>query len=319
MADADFPAAPEGRIWMTEGGTETEILYRHGHDLPEFAMFPLLDAPDAAADLRAMLANMLDAAAALEQPVLLGGTDYRASPDWGAKLGYSREALAEAILHNLAFLREVSVPYEGQIPEIRLAGLVGPRGDAYGTGGEITAEEAEDYHTPQLETLARGGADLAEAMTFTNIPEAVGLARAARAAGIPLAILFTLSSEGRLRSGPTLREAVETVDRETDAAPAFYGINCAHPEEFAPALDGGDWTARLRCLRPNAAKMDKIALCKLGHIEEGDPDDLAARLADLARRYPAMDVWGGCCGTSGPHLEKIGRAVLAARREAARA
>jgi len=314
MTATDFPAAPDGCIWLTEGGTETEILYRHGHELPEFAMFPLLEDAAATADLRAMMTNMLDAASALGQPMLLGGLDYRASPDWGRKLGYSPEGLAEATIRNIEFLREVSVPYVGQIPDVKLAGIVGPRGDAYGSGGKITAEEAEDYHAVQLETLKRAGADIAEAMTFNNVPEAVGLARAAEKVGIPLGILFTLCSDGCLRSGPTLREAVERVDRETGNAPAFYGINCAHPEEFEPALDGGDWTSRLRCLRPNAVKMDKVALCKLGHIEEGDPDDLAARMADLAGRYPGIDIWGGCCGTAGDHLDKIGRAVLEVRR-----
>lgn len=319
MTEHGFPAPPDGTIWMTEGGTETEILYRHGLELPAFAMFPLLDDPRASGDLRAMMSGMLDAAAALGQPVLLGGLDYRASPDWGAKLGYSPESLADATIASIEFLRDVSGPYQGQVPDVRIAGVIGPRGDAYGTGGRITAEAAEDYHAVQLATLRRAGADLAEAMTFNSVPEAVGLARAAERIGMPLGILFTTGGDGRLRSGPTLREAVETVDRETGAAPAFYGVNCAHPDEFADALDGGEWTGRLRCLRPNAARMDKIALCRVGHLEEGDPDALAADLAALATRLPGLDIFGGCCGTAGHHLEKIGRAVLDARRARATA
>ena len=313
---APFPARPDGRIYLTEGGTETEILFKYGFDLPEFAMYPLLDNRQAMDKLRVFFRGILDAAAAHRLPVLLGGMDYRASPDWGKKLGYSLSELEAANLACIDFLREVARDYADEVPERRIAGLVGPRGDAYGTGGDITAGEAEDYHAVQLQTLKKAGVDLAEAMTFNNIPEAVGLARAARELGVPLAILFTVDGSGRLKSGPTLREAVETVDAETGAAPLFYGINCSHPEEFAPAIEPGTWFERVRALRPNAAKMDKIALCKLGHLEEGDPADLGRRMGALARAHPHLDVLGGCCGTGGRHLHEIAKTVTAARRGA---
>lgn len=63
-----------------------------------------------------------------------------------------------------------------------------------------------------------------------------------------------------LKSGATLREAVEMTDLETgDARPDFYGINCSHPYAFMPALESGDWIRRIRRLRPNASPMEKIA------------------------------------------------------------
>src|SRR3954470_23642348 len=88
----------------------------------------------------------------------------------------------------------------------------------------ITAAEAEDYHAVQLATLREADVDLAWALTFNNIPEAIGVARAAAGIGVPLAISFTLDSASRLSSGPSLAEAVETVEAETDAAPAFYSL-----------------------------------------------------------------------------------------------
>lgn len=42
-----FPPRLKGKIYLTEGGTETEILYKWGFELPEFAMFPLLDNAEA--------------------------------------------------------------------------------------------------------------------------------------------------------------------------------------------------------------------------------------------------------------------------------
>lgn len=83
--------------------------------------------------------------------------------------------------------------------------------------------------------------------------------------------------------------------------------------EFAPALTDGNWVKRVRGFRPNASKMEKIALCKLGHLEEGDPVELGQLMGGLARRYPHMDIWGGCCGTGAVHLNEIARNVLAQR------
>ena len=66
-------------------------------------------------------------------------------------------------------------------------------------------------------------------------------------------------------------------------------------------------------LRPNAAMMDKISLCTLGHLESGDPAELGELMGGLARQYPHIDMWGGCCGTWETHLDEIARNVSAAR------
>jgi homocysteine S-methyltransferase len=312
---AAFPKQKPGLNYLTEGGQETEILYKYGFELPHFAMYPLLDNPSAMAELRGMYTRYLDTAARHRFGVLMGGFDYRASPDWGSLLGYSRESLAEAQLRSIDFLREVAKPYQGQVPDIKYAGIVGPRGDAYQLNKTITAEEAEEYHGEQLGTLARAGVDLVEAMTFNGAPEVIGLSRAAARADLPLGVLFTLDhNTQRLASGPSVKEAIETIDAETgDARPAFYGINCSHPLEFMPAIEPGTWFERVRCLRPNAAMMDKISLCTLGHLESGDPVALGQLMGGLARQHPHIDIWGGCCGTWDTHLEEIARNVTSAR------
>jgi homocysteine S-methyltransferase len=307
---AGFPLQRDGIFYLTEGGQETEIMYRHGHALPEFAMYPLLDDRAAMDDLKAMYSRVLDVAAEQGFAAMISGLDYRGSPDWGERLGYSRARLAEALERSIAFLREVADPYEDQIGEILIGGMLGPRGDAYSLNRTITAEEAEDYHGFQLEVLKRTGVDFVSAVTFNNVAEAVGVARAAARIRVPLNIAFTLDSDHRLKSGPSLKEAVEAVDAQAgDARPDFYGINCSHPLEFEPALEAGDWISRLRSLRPNASAKDKIDLCQIGHLEDGDPVDLGKRMGVLARRYPHIDIFGGCCGTWAPHLDEIARNV----------
>ena len=316
---AQFPTQQPRLNYLTEGGQETEILYKYGFELPHFAMYPLLDNPRAMAELRGMYGRYLDTAARHGFGVVMGGLDYRASPDWASLLGYSTESLAEAQLRAIDFLRDVAKPYQGQVPALMYAGIVGPRGDAYEINRTITAEDAEEYHGEQLATLARAGVDLVEAMTYNSVPEAIGLSRAASRAGLPLSISFTLdNATQRLASGPSLKEAIETIDAQTgDDRPAFYGINCSHPLEFMPAIEPGAWFERVRILRPNAALMDKISLCTLGHLESGDPAALGVLMGDLAAQHPHIDVWGGCCGTWDTHLDEIARNVNTARDIAA--
>jgi S-methylmethionine-dependent homocysteine/selenocysteine methylase len=307
-----FPPQNKGRFYLTEGGTETELMYKHSFELPHFAIFPLLDNSKAVSKMREMFRSYLDVAAEHDFCALMGGLDYRASPDWGDLLGYSPASLSDANLQSIEFLRELAHEYSSQVPEILIQGLIGPRGDAYERNETITENEAEDYHSVQLETLKKANVDSALAITFNNIPESVGVARAAAKIGVPLAISLTLDSSSKLHSGPSLSEAVTTIDEETNQAPEYFLINCSHPLEFEPAIEPGDWVQRVRGVRPNASKMDKMALCQIGHLEEGDPEELGRLCGDLARKYPHMDIWGGCCGTWDNHLNEIAKNVKAA-------
>lgn len=296
--------------YLTEGGTETEIMYKFGHKLPHFAMYPLLDDPKAVQDLKRMFQKYFEAVAESGFSAFVGGLDYRASPDWAKLLGYSSDGLADMQHRSIEFLRDVAKPYENQIPEILFVGIVGPRGDAYSLNKTITAEESEDYHSVQLETLKEAKVDYVWAATFNNVPEAVGVSRAASQAGLPICISFTLDSAHRLNSGPSLKEAIELVDSEAgEQKPSCFGINCSHPLEFEPALEPGAWIERIHNIRPNAAMMEKISLCRLGHLEDGDPIELGEQMGDLAKRYPHIDMWGGCCGTWDTHLKEIAKNV----------
>ena len=227
----EFPPRLEGKFYLTEGRTETEVLYEWGYELPEFAMFALLDNAEADECLRGIYRRYFDVAEANSTGLLIMGHDYRASPDWAKKLGYSLEGLAEMQHRTIGFLTYMRAEYKGRVSEVYVSGCIGPRGDAYGTGGDISEAEAEaeDYHSVQLSTLKETDADMAIAVTFNNIPEAIGVIRAAKTIGVPLGVSLTLTSEARLRSGPTLKEAVETIDEKTDgaAAPCFqvFGIS----------------------------------------------------------------------------------------------
>ena len=296
--------------FLTDGGTETWLMYKRGFDLPHFSAFHLLNDMTAAAAVRDYYRAFADVALRLGTPFIFDSLTYRASSDWGALLGYSSETLAEMNHRCLALYRDVAAEAGLAPVNTVISGCIGPKGDAYQTNDDLTADGSEAYHSEQIATFREAGADIVTALTLNATNEAIGIARAARAAGLPSVISFTLEKNRRLHGGESLKQAIKIVDKATDSAPAYYMINCAHPVDFGPALAAEPWVDRIRGLRSNASTLDHGTLCKLGHLEEGDPDALAAQNKDLLAAYPKLNVFGGCCGTDSAHVEKIGRAVL---------
>ena len=78
-----------GRRMVTDGGLETDLIFHHGVDLPEFASFPLLD--NAAG--RELLRTYYDGYAAIARDagagLMLESGTWRANPDWGSRVDYS--------------------------------------------------------------------------------------------------------------------------------------------------------------------------------------------------------------------------------------
>ncbi|MBM1220239.1 homocysteine S-methyltransferase family protein [Ponticoccus sp. SC2-23] len=299
-------------IFLTDGGTETWLLYKRGFELPHFSAFHLLNDPTATAAIREYYRSFADIAVRRGTPFIFDSLTYRASRDWGQLLGYSDAGLAEMNERCLDLYREIAV--EAGLPQEQtvISGCIGPKGDAYKTNATLTADAAEAYHAEQIATFKAAGAHIVTALTLNTSAEAIGIARAAQSAGIPSVIAFTLEKDRNLRSGETLREAIETVDAATGAAPAYYMINCSHPVDFGPALEQAPWVNRIGGLRANASTLDHGTLCQLGHLEEGDPNELSRQYADLRDSYPAINVFGGCCGTDHVHVDKIAGALLVA-------
>jgi methionine synthase I (cobalamin-dependent) len=57
---------------------------------------------------------------------------------------------------------------------------------------------------------------------------------------------------------------------------------------------------------------EKQALCTIGHLEAGDPEALGLQMASLSRRFPHIDIFGGCCGTWDDHLRATAQAMAGA-------
>ncbi|HEU5363700.1 MAG TPA: homocysteine S-methyltransferase family protein [Gaiellaceae bacterium] len=293
-------------VSLTDGGMETTLIFHDGLDLPHFAAFTLLADEQGRKALASYYDTYLAVAEAHALPIVLDTPTWRASADWGALLGYSREQLAEA---NRAAVAEVRAAIERRTAAALVSGTVGPRGDGYVAGELMAPDEAQRYHAPQVESLSNAGADLVSAVTMTYVDEAIGIARAAADAGIPCVVSFTLETDGRLPSGLSLADAVTAADDATGASPAYYMVNCAHPTHFAHVLDGSDSLERVRGVRPNASSKSHAELDEAEELDTGDPDELAAQVASLRGSLPALTVFGGCCGTDHRHIAALAAAV----------
>ena len=301
----------DGGVFLTDGGIETTLIFHHGLELPLFAAFDLLKDDAGTEQLRLYYAPYALIAKERGLGLVLEAPTWRASPGWARQLGYSDEELDALNRKAIALMEELRAEYQGNAP-IVISGCVGPEGDGYAPETMLTADEAQAYHAVQIGTFADTAADMVTAITMTYAEEATGVARAAAAAGLPAAISFTLETDGRLPSGQALGGAIAQVDDDTNGAPAYYMINCAHPTHFESALaDGGPWVRRIGGLRTNASTKSHAELDEAEELDEGDPDELAARHGELKALLPAVNVLGGCCGTDHRHVGAICSAWLA--------
>lgn len=292
--------------FLTDGGLETTLIFDDNLDLPEFAAFPLLFDRHGRKKLEDYYLSYLSLAREKGLGFILESPTWRASSDWGVKLGLSMEDLRNANIAAIDFLADIRRQYTKENFPIVISGCMGPRGDGYYIDTKMSSAEARDYHENQIAIFAETEADLISAFTLNYLEEAVGITLAASDYSIPAVISFTVETDGRLPSGQPLGSAIEEVDRRTGRGPAYYMINCAHPSHFSHALrDGADWLERIYAVRANASCKSHAELDEATSLDRGNPNALANEYRDLKNILPHFNVFGGCCGTDINHITSI--------------
>jgi len=295
------------RLFLSDGGIETTLIFQEGFELPEFAAFHLLKTSNGEAALRKYFRTYAEIATRVGAGLVLESATWRASLDWGAKIGYSSDELVDANQRAIRILEEIRDEFGSERTPMVISGCVGPRGDGYVPGVAMSAAEAESYHAQQIEVFANSAADMVCAVTMNYVEEALGVVRAARRAGMPVAISFTVETDGSLPTGQSLKSAVEHVDAETSGYVSYFGINCAHPSHFEHVLAGDDrWLQRIGVLRANASAKSHAELNESTELDSGDPVRLAGDYGRLKKQLVRLNVMGGCCGTDHRHIERIG-------------
>lgn len=288
-----------GRPVVTDGGLETDLIFNHGVDLPDFASFPLLDDEHGRKLLRDYYADYISIAQRAGATIQLETPTWRANPDWASRLGYSSADLRRVNGDAVRFLQRVRD--ESEVESFLVSGNLGPRGDGYASGEAVDPDEAQRYHSEQIEALADAGADLITALTITGVGEAVGIIRSARAVGLPVSVSFTVEQDGRLPDGSSLADAITRVDAE--GGPDYFMVNCAHPTHIANGLTASaDWASRIFGVRANASTLSHAELDEATELDEGSPTELAASQDALRAFLPHLSLIGGCCGTDARHV-----------------
>lgn len=307
-----------GDFFLADGGIETTLIFLDGLDLPFFAAFHLFRTQQGEDALRKYFRTYAELAQKHRSGLVLETATWRASADWGNKLGYTADELAEVNRRSVAMLEEIRAEYQAEDISVVISGCIGPRGDGYVPTELMSAAQAEDYHGPQVETFAGTAVDLVTAITMNYVEEAVGLARAAKNVELPVVISLTVETDGRLPTGQSLGDAIKQIDAATGGYPSYFMINCAHPSHFSPVVDGDQpWKDRIHGLRANASKMSHAELNEALELDAGDPVALGRDYAMLKGRHlKYLNVFGGCCGTDHRHIDQMALACLPLFRSA---
>ena len=297
----------DGGLFLTDAGLETDLIFNHGIELRGFASHTVLPDPAAMAVVSRYFEGFLALARELDAGFILDTLTWRTHPHFGNQIGETPAQLRAATGKAVAFAAELR-ERSGNPRPVVLNAVTGPCGDAYKPELKISADDAERYYAEQIGWIAGSDIDMYTALTFTQASEATGLVRAARAAGLPVVVSFTVETDGRLPDGQPLREAIEEVDSGTGGETAYFMVNCAHPDHFADVLNG-EWTRRIRGIRANASRRSHAELDEASELDTGNPQELGDLYSGLKRRLPWLNVFGACCGADLRHVTSIARAV----------
>lgn len=300
-----------GEIYLTDGGVETDLIFNRSIEIREFAAHTLLPELNGRAALERYLRSYLELARSRGTGFILDTQTWKAHPHWAGDLGATDAELKQVNRDAVAFIAGLREEFSANREPIVLNAVVGPRGDAYAPEDLVAVGDARGYHARQLGWLAETEVDMATAMTFTQSGEAAGFALAAEDVGLPCTISFTVETDGRLPSGEPLDEAITRVDAESGRTPAYFMINCAHPDHFMHILEDDAWARRIRGIRCNASRCSHAELDASETLDDGDPVELAGQYGVIRSRMPWLNVFGGCCGSDIRHVTEIARSLAA--------
>lgn len=292
--------------YLSDGGLETTLIFHQGIALNHFAAFELLRNEEAQRALEAYYKPYLLLAEKYGLGFVMESPTWRASCDWGVKLGYTHDELFALNKQSIKFIREIARPFSQSLTHIIISGNIGPRGDGYKADSQMTAEQAKVYHLEQVKAFALADADVVTALTITYSNEAIGIINAARSFNLPVVVSFTVETDGKLPSGELPEQAIDRTDKATDHYAEHYMLNCAHPQHFLPMLHtSGEWKNRICGIRSNASLKSHAELDGSDMLDTGDKCLLANGYAQLFHLLPSLRVIGGCCGTDSSHMDEI--------------
>jgi S-methylmethionine-dependent homocysteine/selenocysteine methylase len=194
-----------------------------------------------------------------------------------------------------------------------VGGLMGCKGDAYKATEVLSIEKAQEFHSWQANLFKAAGADFLMAGIMPALSEAIGMAKAMEATGLPYIISFMIRNDGKLIDGTTIHNAILNIDNATARKPICYMTNCVHPKILKAALSCSynETTLvkeRFRGIQANASPLSPEELDKCCDLKSSDSISLACDMMEL-NKYFTPKIFGGCCGTDNTHIEEIAKRI----------
>ena len=234
------------------------------------------------------------------------------TPTWRA----GRERIASAGLagrdvngDNFRFLASLRASYGDYASKVAICGLMSCRGDAYKPSEAMTSSDARAFHAWQAEALAAAGVDFLLAATLPALREAIGLAQALAATGLPYMVSFVARPDGTLLDGTPLNDAIASIDASTSPRPLAYLINCTHASTFRSAVLHDSNSSqlvrdRIIGLLANTAALSPEELDASPELVSEAPE-IFGRCVSALHSDLHMKILGGCCGTDERHIERL--------------
>ena len=237
-------------------------------------------------------------------PFLAATPTRRADPERLKRAGRNESVWKE----NLAFLKAIR---DRSGIEMYAGGMLGCRGDAYTGEGALPESDAYRLHRRQAEAFREGGADYLYAALLPTLPEAIGMARALAATGLPYLLSFTIRRDGKLIDGNTIHEAVAAIDAAGPKPPLCYLAGCVHPNIVYEALSqpfnrSNLIRSRFSGIQGNTSALSYAELDGSRELRGSDPEEFADAMIRL-KQDMGFRILGGCCGTDSRHLEAVAR------------
>ena len=254
----------------------------------------------------------LDIGCKYDLPLLLSTPTWRASRERIKKAGYETK---DVNADNFRFFDEMRKCYGDYAAKIVICGLLSCRGDAYNQAEALSTDDARAFHAWQAGKLAEAGVDFLLAATLPALSEAVGLAKALAATGMPYIISFIFRAEGTLLDGTPLKDAISRIDTDVSPKPLAYMSNCTHASIFKSGIQHAEHSSatvrkRVIGLLANTAALEPEELDDSEALVEEDPRIFGQSVASLQGEL-GMKILGGCCGTDDRHIDSLAQRLAA--------
>jgi len=263
---------------------------------PDLVHAPLIYDETGRAALRSIYEDYMAVARSANVPFLM------CAPTWRANRARVEAARVPSSINvdAVRFLQEI----RGDSRSVQVGGMMGCRNDCYRPEEGLSAAESEVFHAWQINQLAGAGVDFLLSETLPNVEEAVGIARAMAATGVPYLISFVISREGRVLDGTSLLDAVRRVDTAVEQKPLGFMVNCAYPTFLCPEQQPAELFERLIGCQANASSLDHCDLDGADQLESESIADWAGEMRKLHAPF-GLKILGGCCGTNADHLRAL--------------